>query len=561
MKLTDEQKRIIKRVGTESRLKIEAFAGTGKTTTLQLIARLYPQKRFLVLAFNKAIADELRRRLGLNTIALTTHSLAIRYLKKNDILKGKLVENKRELLDNLSSVFGIQDYGFLRLSLDAFEAFCNSDIPYDDFDEIALAKLVNRNRELRRKFLAFRKRGFPNIYTSVSYLVRDIYDKMVKGEIPFTHNFYLKRFVEVKKEPLKGIDCILLDEAQDVNPVQIELIKRLNPQQFILVGDRHQSIYGWRGAINSMEKFDYQTEYLTRSFRFADDLPVELANRILSYWKGEKKKLLRAEVKKEKTGEVAYIFRTNLKLVTKLMDFPRPYRTIRPLEEIFSELFMAEKIVKFFRTKNREYLKGIPYYVIELAIRSGSFGSFMWELSEIDPELFFAVEVAKEFDISRLYDELMKKQSPDAKEIFLTAHTAKGLEFDTVIVENDFPSPTELLLAFVKLLVLEELEDELDVRNSTLKRKELEILEIPLNVLVNGMIKRMAEGNELFKSVSDEVNLAYVTVTRAIHNVYFSSLTANPVWQLANPTKEVFEEMKKAVERRKEQILKEIQET
>ncbi|GAB6075358.1 AAA family ATPase [Desulfurobacterium crinifex] len=64
LKPTEEQKRVIRRIGEERYLKIEAFAGTGKTTTLELVTKAYPFKRFLVLAFNRAVAEELQGRMG-----------------------------------------------------------------------------------------------------------------------------------------------------------------------------------------------------------------------------------------------------------------------------------------------------------------------------------------------------------------------------------------------------------------------------------------------------------------------------------------------------------------
>jgi hypothetical protein len=43
---------------------------------------------------------------------------------------------------------------------------------------------------------------------------------------------------------------VLGDEVQDFNPVQAQLIAKLHAQRYILVGDKHQSIYGFRGAMN-----------------------------------------------------------------------------------------------------------------------------------------------------------------------------------------------------------------------------------------------------------------------------------------------------------------------
>ena len=49
-------------------------------------------------------------------------------------------------------------------------------------------------------------------------------------------------------------DDVLGDEVQDFSPIQTLLVRKLQAQRYVLVGDRHQSIYGFRGAMNnSME--------------------------------------------------------------------------------------------------------------------------------------------------------------------------------------------------------------------------------------------------------------------------------------------------------------------
>ena len=49
----------------------------------------------------------------------------------------------------------------------------------------------------------------------------------------------------------------------------------------VIVGDTHQQIYGWRYAVNSLEKAVYKTFNLSTSFRFSQDI-ADLAMDILS---------------------------------------------------------------------------------------------------------------------------------------------------------------------------------------------------------------------------------------------------------------------------------------
>ena len=55
--ITDEQQHAVNMAQAGHSLKIAAFAGTGKTTTLRAIANAKHGKRGLYLSFNKAIAE------------------------------------------------------------------------------------------------------------------------------------------------------------------------------------------------------------------------------------------------------------------------------------------------------------------------------------------------------------------------------------------------------------------------------------------------------------------------------------------------------------------------
>jgi superfamily II DNA or RNA helicase len=66
LNLTEEQHTICQAAGdlaVRSSLKIQAFAGTGKTTTLAAIAKSLPQRKFIYLVFNRAAADEAQLRM------------------------------------------------------------------------------------------------------------------------------------------------------------------------------------------------------------------------------------------------------------------------------------------------------------------------------------------------------------------------------------------------------------------------------------------------------------------------------------------------------------------
>jgi hypothetical protein len=75
-KPTAEQYAVVDAVLGGGDLKIKAYAGAGKTSTLRLIADQLARNRGSYLAFNKEIAEHARRGFPRNVSARTVHSLA-----------------------------------------------------------------------------------------------------------------------------------------------------------------------------------------------------------------------------------------------------------------------------------------------------------------------------------------------------------------------------------------------------------------------------------------------------------------------------------------------------
>lgn len=95
---TEEQIKVVKAVESIDMISINAFAGTGKTTTLGLIVEQYKNRKIMVLAFNRAMAEELKEKFSKfgNVEVYTTHSLAYRHVRK--ILGIQKIEDERALL-------------------------------------------------------------------------------------------------------------------------------------------------------------------------------------------------------------------------------------------------------------------------------------------------------------------------------------------------------------------------------------------------------------------------------------------------------------------------------
>jgi ABC-type dipeptide/oligopeptide/nickel transport system ATPase subunit len=68
---TPEQQAIVDAAGSGDNLKIKAYAGAGKTSTLRLVAHRLAPQRGTYLAFNREIAEHARRGFPDNVVART----------------------------------------------------------------------------------------------------------------------------------------------------------------------------------------------------------------------------------------------------------------------------------------------------------------------------------------------------------------------------------------------------------------------------------------------------------------------------------------------------------
>lgn len=73
---------------------------------------------------------------------------------------------------------------------------------------------------------------------------------------------------------------IIVDEAQDTNGAFYQVLQNHIDRNFVVIGDRHQQLYKWRGAINTMNMFELPSKSLTMSRRFGDSI-AQCANRVL----------------------------------------------------------------------------------------------------------------------------------------------------------------------------------------------------------------------------------------------------------------------------------------
>jgi hypothetical protein len=262
MPLTEEQQAVVSS-GSEA-LKVVAFAGAGKTSTLRAYAQARPERRMLYLAFNNSIAQEAAGRFTPNVTCLTTHALAFRAVGKG--YRHKLANTIRA--NQAAVALGLNaadrsDLGLAFRSLQALKHFLSTSCA----DLGAFADLVAQERKHQ-----------PAAIEGAARLWQAMCDPANQA-MPMLHDGYLKLFQ--LSAPRLEYDTILFDEAQDANPVTLAIVRQQSCAK-VFVGDPHQQIYQFRYAENAMADPSLTDElFLTESFRFGDEVAAA-ANRLLA---------------------------------------------------------------------------------------------------------------------------------------------------------------------------------------------------------------------------------------------------------------------------------------
>lgn len=436
MKLTEEQEMILKvSPGSFDVMKVNAFAGTGKSSTLEEYAKRYQDTTFLYLTFNKASASKANLYFPKNVTCSTIHSLA--YRNQSAFIRTKKNSSARSSL-SLNQIFTITNIGNkieLNYISKIITSFCYSDdkeishkhIPADIIDRIQ-RKFLNATTEYQesiRKLLEYAKKVWDTISSDACTEI--------------THDIYLKLF-SLEEDLYLPFDIVMLDEAQDSNPVTISLLKRFK-KPLIIVGDQYQKIYTFRGTQNAMQAFPADKEFfLTGSFRFGDEIAHQ-ANQILSLLLNEQvslKGLAKNSVKLKKT---CYIARTNAELFEKLIEWEdKTYRLIGNVSTYSYEFNKLEEIYWLWKDR-REVIRSEEINEFESFQELKDYANETGDIVTLRNCLFVEKYGDRVPNILEKIESNIKKNDPNASTIISTCHKAKGLEFDKVILLDDFKYP------------------------------------------------------------------------------------------------------------------------
>ena len=482
MELTKEQIEIINSSGN---IKINAVAGSGKTTTIIEYAKARPESaKILYLAFNKSVKIEAEKKFAekglLNVKVETAHSLAY----KKVVPRNSEKKIRDYQTHEIAELLGLQGTGekhavyIIANHIKKFIAYyCNSD--KQTIKELNYADVVFDPSA----------KSFVNLnYSYIASQTRALLQKMDKGEIEITHDFYLKKFQ--LSNPTLHYDYILFDEAQDASTAMLDIVLKQKATK-VIVGDTHQQIYAWRYAVNSLEKADYKTYYLSNSFRFNQDVAnlamksLELKNHFIDY----KPIQITGNGVSKKELTKAVIGRTNLGLLFKAIAYIIEKKKVQ-------HIYFEGDISSYTYANDGASL----YDVLSLhngnrkAIKNKII-SQMKDLKELeeyiektdDFELKTMLEIVNEYgnEIPKIIKEIKSKhveknEKEKAEIIFSTVHKCKGMEYDSIHLANDFIS--EDRIEKLKVIDYEKMNEEINLLYVAITRTK-NMVYIPENLL------------------------------------------------------------------------------
>jgi AAA domain/UvrD-like helicase C-terminal domain len=435
---TSEQQAILDAAVTGVTLAISAAAGSGKTSTLRMIAEARPKTQMLYLAFNKAIQVEADGSFPPNVTCKTAHALAYRRygapLRKR--LNGPRMTGKQNaVVLGITTPLGLDadrcfsEAALASMALSMVACFCRSADPQLAARHFRAPEGLTppEESEVARSLLPYAHRAWADLTSGE------------QGKLKPTHDVYLKQW-QLSQPELSGWDVLLYDETQDADPCISAVVARQHHAQLIAVGDSAQAIYRWRGAGDFLARIDADHRLaLTQSWRFGQAVADEA-----NVWLGVVGTDLRVvgNPGRESTLDIletpdAVLCRSNAGTIEQLLaahDRGVKVHLVGDGKEMRS---LAEAAQRLQDGKLAAHPELVAFTTWQQVV----------EYAENDPagsDLAVAVRMIERHgadEVIRAVDGTVPAERADLR--VSTAHKAKGLEWNQVRIGTDYRQPLD----------------------------------------------------------------------------------------------------------------------
>jgi DNA helicase-2/ATP-dependent DNA helicase PcrA len=270
-------------------LRIIAGAGTGKTATLaHRCARLIEDGvlpfQIMFCAFTNAAADNLRRRVGT-------------LIKDGDLITGGTMHSlASRILHRHGHLIGLQEFTVIdRADAESLLTHLRKELGLDIPPTVKsrqLAELISYEANTYQPLqVALASHQVLHSHAGAVLCLQEAFLHYKRDAGLYDYDDLLYGLLELleghAREVVGHIKHIMVDEAQDLNALQLQVLHALLASGACLtaVGDPCQAIYGWRGALPSVmeEMFKglhHSTLSLSLNYRSAQSV-LDYANRLI----------------------------------------------------------------------------------------------------------------------------------------------------------------------------------------------------------------------------------------------------------------------------------------
>ena len=444
-------------------LKVIAFAGAGKTTTLKGVAKAR-RDRGGYLVFNAANAEEAKRKLALTKCTATTmHALAYGAVRESIGRPASL--NARVVRESgvmerfrIPRVEGWNDYRVAAAVIRTMGAFCNSadqEFLVSHAAEALISSVGDPDfiRDGKKRDIA--RNTIDKLGGVLSQMAEAFFHKCMEDNL-YSHDMYLKAIdlsPDLRNSAFGMFRYLMVDEAQDINPVQRSIIMKTG-LPIIAVGDPFQQIYSWRGAENALALMPGRELYLTQSFRFGEKI-AEVARHILSVRPdgGPEQRLIgagRDDITGHTGSKLAIICRTNGGMLDEALNLMKRGRSLHVdnMAGLKRDVLSAQALFDGrLRDIQSPELKHFETWD-ELKI----------EADEGDNTLARLAGIVEE-NMVPMIEQLADHQQSDASKAEIsicTAHRSKGMEWPAVALGGDWKNVVQMSKRHQKAQTLSE---------------------------------------------------------------------------------------------------------
>jgi superfamily I DNA/RNA helicase len=427
----------------------------------------------MYLAFNRSVVMEAKQSFPPGIMCKTIHALAYYYVSGGskitiDDFTSRHVREKELEAEEKTFVVQIMEEFFnsSELSMSFFDQ-------YSELGTIA-KKYVNEMVEHKRN-------------PTFGFLIKWFHLQLANG----TYN-------------IPKLDMLLLDEAGDTTGVSLEIFNLIPARIKLMVGDEDQNIYGFMYTINGFEHLKHVGKQfnMTQSFRVNKTIATKIQHFLNKYLNEDREFKGVDQVGTPK--DIAYISRTNSAMISRMIELiedETPFEVIRKPSDIFAIPLVLMNVHKpdyKIHNPSLDYLKH-DYKVYtdpekDYQKQFKTFGQYLEYKHPHDVQLNSAIKLMRSVKpslnqygtISRastIYNAYSIAKSYYEDNVshavkLTTAFTSKGLEYDSVYIEDD------------------------------------------INNIVNDIIDKFEDGGDLTDEDYTELRLAYVACSRSKYKLY-----------------------------------------